>query len=318
MNPVSNWFFNIASSLVLGFVAGFIIDRILEPRLNRQGIGRDEITEEGEVATSGESAEQMRAELTPAENKGLIAAVIAAAVLTAIVLAATLAPASPWRNEDGGFLPKSPPLDSIVFLVVAYFIVLGLTYGIVVGTLRKTRDAVAMMTESLKEMLALRGARLHPGQLHRPVQLVRDRHLDRRDRRRRPRGHRPDRLPGGSRLHLAGQSPEPVHHLRLRHVGDHGRRVRADVRADRLRARLHPGRVPRGRLRHPGHHADEPVHDRLCWACLRKYEPGAGLGSLMARMSPFVVPFWIVWTVILAVFFFADLPLGPGNGIFLG
>jgi aminobenzoyl-glutamate transport protein len=51
---------------------------------------------------------------------------------------------------------------------------------------------------------------------------------------------------------------------------------------------------------------------------LRKYEPGAGLGSLMARMLPFVVPFWIVWTVILAVFFVADLPLGPGNGIFLG
>ena len=74
-------------------------------------------------------------------------------MLTAIVLAATLAPASPWRNEDGGFLPKSPLLDSIVFLVVAYFIVLGLTYGIVVGTLRSTRDAVAMMTESLKEML---------------------------------------------------------------------------------------------------------------------------------------------------------------------
>ena len=51
---------------------------------------------------------------------------------------------------------------------------------------------------------------------------------------------------------------------------------------------------------------------QLCWLTL------PGLGSLMARMLPFVVPFWIVWTVILAVFFFADLPLGPGNGIFLG
>ncbi|MGO2756403.1 MAG: AbgT family transporter, partial [Brachybacterium alimentarium] len=50
---------------------------------------------------------------------------------------------------------------------------------------------------------------------------------------------------------------------------------------------------------------------------IRKYEPGAGLGTLMARMLPFVVPFWIVWTVILAVFFVADLPLGPGNPIFL-
>ena len=51
---------------------------------------------------------------------------------------------------------------------------------------------------------------------------------------------------------------------------------------------------------------------------LRKYEPEAGLGTLMARMLPFVIPFWVVWTVILAVFFFFDLPIGPGNGIFMG
>ena len=51
---------------------------------------------------------------------------------------------------------------------------------------------------------------------------------------------------------------------------------------------------------------------------LRKYEPGAGLGTLMARMLPFVIPFWIVWTLILSLFFFLDLPIGPGNGIFMG
>jgi aminobenzoyl-glutamate transport protein len=51
---------------------------------------------------------------------------------------------------------------------------------------------------------------------------------------------------------------------------------------------------------------------------LRKYEPEAGLGTLMARMLPFVIPFWIVWTLILSIFFFFDLPIGPGNGIFMG
>ncbi len=51
---------------------------------------------------------------------------------------------------------------------------------------------------------------------------------------------------------------------------------------------------------------------------LRKYEAQAGLGTLFARMLPFVVPFWLIWTIILAVFFLADLPLGPGNGISLG
>src|SRR5699024_3884477 len=96
---------------------------------------------------------QMRAALGPLENRGLLIAVISAAVLTAAFLAAFLVPASPWRNEDGGFLPESPLLDSIVFIVVAYFMVVGTAYGVVTGTLRNTRDAVTMMTDALKEML---------------------------------------------------------------------------------------------------------------------------------------------------------------------
>lgn len=50
---------------------------------------------------------------------------------------------------------------------------------------------------------------------------------------------------------------------------------------------------------------------------LRRYEPNAGFGTLMARMMPFVVPFWILWAIILFVFFTFNLPLGPGNDIFL-
>ena len=51
---------------------------------------------------------------------------------------------------------------------------------------------------------------------------------------------------------------------------------------------------------------------------LRKYEPSAGLGTLMARMLPFVVPFWLVWVAILVVFYVGGLPLGPGVGIMIG
>lgn len=68
VNPVSNWFFNITSSIILGFVAGFIIDKVLEPRLTRQGINRDEVAVEG-AADSAESAEQMRAALTPRRTR---------------------------------------------------------------------------------------------------------------------------------------------------------------------------------------------------------------------------------------------------------
>jgi aminobenzoyl-glutamate transport protein len=47
----------------------------------------------------------------------------------------------------------------------------------------------------------------------------------------------------------------------------------------------------------------------------RRYQPETTLGSMLARLSVFVIPFWIVWVIILAVFYFGDLPVGPGAGV---
>ena len=48
---------------------------------------------------------------------------------------------------------------------------------------------------------------------------------------------------------------------------------------------------------------------------MRRYQPDAGIGTLMSRMLPFVIPFWLAWLGMLALWFFLDLPLGPGNPI---
>ena len=49
----------------------------------------------------------------------------------------------------------------------------------------------------------------------------------------------------------------------------------------------------------------------------RRYVPDLQLGTLVARLLPFVPAFAVVWLGILAVFFFADLPPGPGQTIYL-
>jgi aminobenzoyl-glutamate transport protein len=38
---------------------------------------------------------------------------------------------------------------------------------------------------------------------------------------------------------------------------------------------------------------------------VRRNEPDAGLGTVMARTVPFVVPFFLAWATLLAVFYFA-------------
>jgi aminobenzoyl-glutamate transport protein len=48
---------------------------------------------------------------------------------------------------------------------------------------------------------------------------------------------------------------------------------------------------------------------------VRRYQPEAGLGTVIAKMVPFVVPFWTLWMLILTLFYFADLPMGPGMDI---
>ena len=95
----------------------------------------------------------MRAALASKENKGLLVAVLRGVVLTALILVAVLPEGSPWRNEDADFLPESPLLDSIAFIAVASFTAVGTACGLITGTLRTTRDAVAMMSGALKEML---------------------------------------------------------------------------------------------------------------------------------------------------------------------
>jgi aminobenzoyl-glutamate transport protein len=328
VNPVSNWWFNIVSSIVLALIAGFIIDRILEPRLLRQDIPRDETLEDDGSGgadgadgsapdTSGESSEQMRAALSGPEKRGLLLTVLAGLVLTAIVLLAALVPGSPWRNEDGGFLPASPLLDSIVFLVFLYFVVLGGVYGIAIGTLRSTRDAVRMMTEALREMLPFIVLAFVLGNF---IALFNWSGI-------------------GSWIAVTGAEG-------LEHIGltGFGAVIGFILLASVLNLFIISGSgmwtimaavfVPMFALLgyepaftqaafRVGDSATQVITPMnpymvVLLGMLRKYEPAAGLGSLFARMLPFVVPFWIAWTLILAVFFAFDLPLGPGNGIHLG
>jgi p-aminobenzoyl-glutamate transporter AbgT len=49
----------------------------------------------------------------------------------------------------------------------------------------------------------------------------------------------------------------------------------------------------------------------------QRYQPSAGLGSLVATMWPYSVTFLVGWTALLVVWIVADLPVGPGAGIAL-
>jgi aminobenzoyl-glutamate transport protein len=55
----------------------------------------------------------------------------------------------------------------------------------------------------------------------------------------------------------------------------------------------------------------------LIVAFIQRYQPQAGIGTVVATMLPYSVTFFLCWTVLLLVWVLLDLPLGPGAGLYL-
>ena len=49
----------------------------------------------------------------------------------------------------------------------------------------------------------------------------------------------------------------------------------------------------------------------------RRYEKDTGMGTIIANMIPYSVTFTVTWLILLVIWAMFNLPLGPGGGIFL-
>lgn len=320
VTAVSNYFFNIASSIVLGLIAGWIIDKVLEPRMWRQDVPTTEDIDPEEAKERGDrdaEGNELSAELSAEESRGLVWSVISIVILTAIILAAVLVPGSPWRNEEGGFLPSSPLLSSIVFIIFAYFIVMGLVYGYVVKTIRGMKDVVDMMGQSLASMMGFLVLAFILGQF---IALFSWTGIGTYTA-----------VKGAAFLEQIGLTGFPAilafcvlaSLLNLLIIsGSSMWTLMAAVFVPMFALLGYEPAFIQAAFR-VGDSATQiitPLNPYLIvmLGLLQRYEPRAGIGTLMARLIPFVIPFWMAWAILLGVWYFVDLPLGPGNGIMIG
>ena len=150
VNPLNNWIFTSASSLLIIAIGWFVTDRIVEPRLSRTRV-------DGNPADLPQMAE-----LSPAERRGLLWAMVAM-LIAAALFALSLWPAtSPWRApaDDpavlaGGrdlLVAGAPVMQSIVALIFVLFLLPGVVYGYIAGTVKSHRDIIAAMTKSMSGM----------------------------------------------------------------------------------------------------------------------------------------------------------------------
>ena len=138
LNPLNNWFFTSASTLLIVGLGWYLTDRIIEPRLSGTSL-------------DGDLAEVPALEpLTPDERRGLTASLAVMGLALLALFVSTLPEGSAWRSPDGELTAGSAPLmRSIVPLIFLIFLLPGIVFGYVAKTVSGHRDIIAGMTQAM-------------------------------------------------------------------------------------------------------------------------------------------------------------------------
>ncbi|HOP04656.1 MAG TPA: AbgT family transporter [Tenuifilaceae bacterium] len=139
INPLVNYFFMVASAIMIVIAGTWITEKIVEPRLGTY---------------SGDVEKLQAVELKPIEKKGLRYAGWSILALIVVICIMIIPASGILRNPENGSVLHSPFMDGIIFVLLLIFFVPGLVYGAVVGTIKNDKDVVKHMTHSMKGLAA--------------------------------------------------------------------------------------------------------------------------------------------------------------------
>lgn len=142
LNTLNNYYFTAASAILLISVGWYLTDKVVEPRLMRT------------VPIDGDTSDLPKLEkLSPLESRALWAATGSMVLGLAAVLAFAATPDSAWRSPEGSLTAATAPLmRSIVPLIFVFFLLPGIVYGVMVGSIKTHRDVIGAMSKSMSTM----------------------------------------------------------------------------------------------------------------------------------------------------------------------
>lgn len=142
VNPACNYFFMVASTFLITAAGTWVTERIVEPRLGAwRGSNGDESDSTGLVKP-----------LDVAEKRGLLWASCAAALFVIFLICGTVPAGGFLRDPDTGDLLHSPFMSGIVAFIFLGSSLCGLAFGLGAGTIRSDRDAIKGMSKSMSTM----------------------------------------------------------------------------------------------------------------------------------------------------------------------
>ncbi|WP_261166495.1 AbgT family transporter [Microbacterium sp. Marseille-Q6965] len=142
VNPLSNYYFSAASSLVLAVSITVVVETIVARRVA--------ILEAQEPSIDGAPLDDMG--LSAQERRGLRAAGIALLVFVAALVLAVLPAGSPLRGEDGSIL-ESPLMDNMAVIMMLFFATVGIAYGVARGSITRPGDIPELMATGVRELV---------------------------------------------------------------------------------------------------------------------------------------------------------------------
>ena len=317
VNPLANWFFMFGSTFFIAIVGTWVTQKFVEPRLGKYA---------GDEALSEEDLDKVK-DITPEEKRGIIYSVIAFFIFLAVLLVGTIPDDGFFRDttlsradftSDVAFLLKSlrPMLKSVVALIFVGAAFLGIAYGIGAKTINSDNDVVKGMGKSMETLGIYIVLVFFAAQF---VAYFKETNLG---------------------LIFAIQGADVLKSLDL---GTIPLMISFIILASIINlvmgsasakwAIMAPVFIPMfmflgfsPELTQGAYRVGDSVTNiispmmsyfALIVAFMGRYEKNAGIGTVVATMLPYTFFFFITWTLLFIVWFYLEIPLGPGSPMFI-
>lgn len=301
VNATANYYFMIASTFIIAFAGTIVTEKIVEPRLGKYKPKNMEET--------NESLEK----LTSKEKKGLLAALITLLVIVTGVLIGIIPENGLFRGSGGSIL-TSPILKGVVAVLFITAGAMGLAYGFTTGKFKNDADIMKGMAASMKTMatyivlvffaaqfvayfkwsnlgiiLAVNGANtlmsLDIGLIPLMILFI-------------ILTSSINILMGSASAKWAIMAPIFIPMFMIMGYSPELSQVVYRI-GDSVTNVISP----------------MMSFFALIIAFFQKYEPKAGIGTIVATMIPYSIAFMLFWIILLVIWLPLNLPLGPESGI---
>jgi aminobenzoyl-glutamate transport protein len=301
VNATANFYFMFVSTFFIAAAGTWVTERVVAPRL-------------GEY-TGSEKAEELRG-LNADERRGLLYTAVTLALLTALLLWGTVPENGFLRDPETGSLLRSPFMSGIVALIFIVFGAAGLAYGIGAKTFRSDSDVMrgmgkAMETLGLYLVLVFFAAQFVAYFNWTNLGLI-------------------VAVKGAQVLSAAGLGPIPlmigfilVSAFINLFMGSASAKwaIMAPVFIPMFMLLGYTPELAQAAYR-IGDSTTNIISPMMTYfalivAFVERYDPRAGIGTVIATMLPYTVAFLLVWTTMLIVWMLLGIPVGPGAGLYL-